>query len=280
MRRGWVAVLCLLASPVLSDGVINAPRPPIRPGTALVAAAPSAAAAQSPARYPAPPPRPEGAVQAVALAHPLADQNTMTPVTSLLAPRDSARPPERPARVARVAAEVLEARRRGQVCGDPDIQGEELPDIDGPGACGVIAPVRLKSVLGVTFSNHPTMTCETARALKTWIERGVVPAMGSRGGGVDRLILMGDYTCRNQIGSGQSRLSEHALGHAVDIGGIRFEDGSTLMVEGGWPDRDLKQIHRAACGIFGTVLGPEANEAHHNHLHLDVAQNRGGAYCR
>jgi hypothetical protein len=38
--------------------------------------------------------------------------------------------------------------------------------------------------------------------------------------------------------------------------------------------RFWRRIHRGACADFSTVLGPEANEAHRNHLHLDL-QERG-----
>ena len=41
----------------------------------------------------------------------------------------------------------------------------------------------------------------------------------------------------------------------------------------------LKRIHHEACGMFGTVLGPEANEAHREHLHLDMKVRRGHAFC-
>lgn len=41
----------------------------------------------------------------------------------------------------------------------------------------------------------------------------------------------------------------------------------------------LKQIHAAACRHFGTVLGPEANNAHKNHFHLDMAQRNRGSFC-
>ncbi len=36
----------------------------------------------------------------------------------------------------------------------------------------------------------------------------------------------------------------------------------------------LKAVHRAACRHFSTVLGPEANEAHRDHFHFDLAQRR------
>ncbi len=41
----------------------------------------------------------------------------------------------------------------------------------------------------------------------------------------------------------------------------------------------LRRLHRGACGIFGTVLGPEANEAHRNHFHFDLAPRRRSAFC-
>ena len=34
----------------------------------------------------------------------------------------------------------------------------------------------------------------------------------------------------------------------------------------------LRAAHRSACRLFNTVLGPEANNAHQNHFHLDMAE--------
>jgi hypothetical protein len=45
--------------------------------------------------------------------------------------------------------------------------------------------------------------------------------------------------------------------------------------------RFLKRIHQEACGLFDTVLGPDANKDHHNHFHLDLAErSRRSSYCR
>lgn len=41
----------------------------------------------------------------------------------------------------------------------------------------------------------------------------------------------------------------------------------------------LRQVHAAACSTFGTLLGPEANAAHRNHFHLDMAERKSGNYC-
>jgi hypothetical protein len=43
--------------------------------------------------------------------------------------------------------------------------------------------------------------------------------------------------------------------------------------------RFLRRIHAGGCGPFGTVLGPESNEAHRNHLHLDLAPRKRSAFC-
>ena len=41
----------------------------------------------------------------------------------------------------------------------------------------------------------------------------------------------------------------------------------------------LRAAHTSACSIFGTVLGPEANAAHNNHFHLDMAERKVRVIC-
>ena len=42
----------------------------------------------------------------------------------------------------------------------------------------------------------------------------------------------------------------------------------------------LHRVHADACDVFGTVLGPEANDAHRDHFHLDMKARRHRAYCQ
>ena len=42
----------------------------------------------------------------------------------------------------------------------------------------------------------------------------------------------------------------------------------------------LKRVHSEACETFGTVLGPEANDAHRNHFHFDMMARRRSAFCQ
>ncbi len=41
----------------------------------------------------------------------------------------------------------------------------------------------------------------------------------------------------------------------------------------------LRRLHKGACGPFGTVLGPDANDAHRNHFHFDLAPRKRSAFC-
>jgi hypothetical protein len=48
-------------------------------------------------------------------------------------------------------------------------------------------------------------------------------------------------------------------------------------------DRDgnfLEFVHDEACKTFGTVLGPDADEAHKSHFHLDMKQRQGASFCQ
>ena len=132
---------------------------------------------------------------------------------------------------------------------------------------------------------------------------------------VTRIITASAYMCRQRIGSSNQRLSEHSFANALDISAFVIMDGRSIDVLTGWgqtardrqaqatdmaggggdarPLRDiapsegsqtkdslfLRRVHESACGVFGTVLGPEANEAHRNHLHLDLAARRHKSFC-
>lgn len=41
----------------------------------------------------------------------------------------------------------------------------------------------------------------------------------------------------------------------------------------------VRKVHQDACNSFGTVLGPEANEAHKDHFHFDMKARRHKAIC-
>lgn len=170
------------------------------------------------------------------------------------------------------------------LCGDPRLSGQTVPPIRGDGDCGVSAPVELSSAAGVALVPPPVIACDTARALATWLQAGPKTSFAARGSRLDALTVVDAYSCRNRNRSRDGKLSEHAFGRAIDIAAFTLADGRTVTMLDGWTDPawspTLRRIHNSACGPFGTVLGPEANALHADHLHLDVASRRSGAFCQ
>lgn len=252
----------------------------------------AAALANAPARSDRPLPRgvsieavgPAAAPQSQLQSPPAQTSDRPRGLGQLLGLRRSDRPARRPAGGAPSRAPAIATSARGSVCGVPEIKGEALGPIRGRGACGIAQPVRLSSVSGVGLTMRPTIDCPTARALNTWVSQGLKPAVGTVGGGVKALHIVGSYACRNRNNAKTGRLSEHAKGRAIDIRTIALKDGKQITVLDGWrkPEegRILRRAHAAACGPFGTVLGPNANRFHRDHFHFDTARYRSGSYCR
>lgn len=174
--------------------------------------------------------------------------------------------------------ELVVPNAKGSVCGDPTIKGEVLAPIGAKvNGCGIANPVRVTSVGGVRLSQSATIDCATAKALKRWIDRGLTPAYGQQK--VVQLQIAGSYMCRTRNHKKGAKISEHGRGKAIDISGFTFASGKTIRVLGNF-DATMRKAHRAACGIFGTTLGPGSDGMHEDHLHFDVASHRNGAYCR
>lgn len=298
-------------------------------------------------------------------------------------PADPAKNPAAPVEAADVwsETEIAEAKAR---C-DAVLKGVDYVAVPEPpmrsGTCGAPAPLQLVSIgknPEVTFSPPPTLTCEMVKALDDWIKGDLQKLAKSQlGSPIIRIETMSSYSCRNAYGRAKTKLSEHGLANAIDIGGFVTATAVTTRVLGNWgltareirardiaaakaaeeklkaekaaaeaasaaarskegqrassgaaspvvrvepprssagregfsiapnhlggpadknagatsaatpvkpepPSRDqrfLRAAHATACRYFGTVLGPEANFAHHNHFHLDMAPRRSGNFC-
>jgi hypothetical protein len=89
---------------------------------------------------------------------------------------------------------------------------------------------------------------------------------------------MGSYNCRNVAGT--ARKSAHATANAIDVSGFLLADGRRVTVLRDWRDADpqtrafLRTVRDSACKRFGTVLSPDYNAAHRDHLHLEVGPTR------
>ncbi|MEZ5723473.1 MAG: extensin family protein [Paracoccaceae bacterium] len=201
---------------------------------------------------------------------------------SALAVAASGHPAPRP-RGLKAGGVPASAPARGQLCGVPGIEGKPVAPIAGKVAgCGLAEGVKVTAVSGVKLSTPVTVDCTTAKALKKWVDKGIRPAVGNTGGGLARLEIAASYNCRPRNNQKGAKISEHGRGRAIDLAGVRLANGEVISVLQGWKGQPkiLKAIHKSACGTFGTVLGPKSDRFHQDHIHVDTARYRSGAYCR
>lgn len=157
------------------------------------------------------------------------------------------------------------------------------------GVCGHPAPISLGGLNGtpkVTINPPATINCDMADRINRWMNEVVQPqAQQLLNDKIVKLINMSGYVCRRRYDSPGQKMSHHAFANAIDLGVFITEKGDEISVLHHWEgDKKraefLKAIHKGACGIFGTVLGPLSNSAHANHFHLDGAKRRHSAYCQ
>ena len=142
--------------------------------------------------------------------------------------------------------------------------------------CGWVNAVRLKRAGGTRISVG-RITCEASAALALWITHDVQPlAKEILGSSVSSISHLGTYSCRNIIGRKfwRKTRSQHATANAIDISAFKLQNGSRVSVKKHWnakgkKSRFLKAIHKRACRYFRVAIGPEFNDAHHDHFHYD-----------
>lgn len=261
---------------------IARPAPETRPPPAAAAEVPAAPAAPAASSRPVPRPAPAPVTAAADLP-----ATQAAPAVSSR-PRPRAGRPEAAIPPATVAAMNLPPRAihppGAEICDDPRLEGARIPAISSPNAaCGIPQPVRISHVAGVRLSRPITVNCRMAVQLADWVEYAAIPASEAIGEHLALITTFDSYSCRPRNNKRGNRLSEHGRGNAVDIAGFVFASGRQVTVLEGWKRSSespfLKTLHARACGLFGTVLGPNADPYHRNHFHLDVAERRAG-YCR
>ncbi|MFV0296832.1 MAG: extensin family protein [Hyphomicrobiaceae bacterium] len=163
----------------------------------------------------------------------------------------------------------------------------ERPSIDGPGRCGAIHPFRVTAAMNGRVALQPAalLRCEMIPALDIWMATVVEPmAQRYYRMPVVELKVAASYSCRGRNGIPGAKLSEHGHANAIDISRFKLADGRWISVKKDWwgsaRDRTfLRQVHKGACGVFTTVLGPLADRYHRDHFHLDLARHgRKGTY--
>lgn len=171
--------------------------------------------------------------------------------------------------------------------GGSEINVKPLPPA-GSGACRrddrhILSGPAQANVMLVPRSAQAT--CAVDAGLAWWLRHGVQPAAQSiLGSHVVRIEHFGTTSCR-RIGGGE-QWSEHARGNAIDVSAFVLADGRRISVRADWQRAGdaatfLHTVRDRACRSFATVLSPDYNAAHADHLHLDQAR-RASAWgaCR
>ncbi len=171
-----------------------------------------------------------------------------------------------------------------QVLREAGVQVERVEDRDDGGFCIVRGAVRITGGAVTPLAPRDVvMQCPLAVRYVIWDRQVLRPAARAiLGSPVARVDNYGSYSCRRIYGSQDQadRPSEHARANALDVAGVRLEDGRTVSVLADWRgegpagadgSRFLHALRNGGCRVFSTVLTPDYNAAHENHLHLDGA---------
>lgn len=194
------------------------------------------------------------------------------------------------------------------------------PIREGPcGMAAPVRLKQLGQKTKVSVNPPAIVDCQMVAALDHWMEDAVQPAARATFGSPVTQIVGSSYACRNIYNRKNDRLSQHAVGKAFDLPTFVLANGRRIHVVLGWgptsrdgkprlvpivaksepPTEDpntkdkgptaqadtaeakfLRRVHKAACSVFSTVLGPELNDVHRDHFHLDLQDRGSQPVCR
>jgi hypothetical protein len=209
-----------------------------------------------------------------------ASENPFVPQTETK-PAEESKPPEEPGSVEEAkpepGAEMAACREELAALG-AKFTVPEMPAAEGQ--CKVVNPVQINAIATpagtVDFPGEPTLNCVFAKQFTSWVADIAAPVVKAHTGEALVAISTGPgYQCRNRNGDTTTKISEHALGNAVDIASFNLPGKKNLPVanvakSGNAESRWLMALRISACGYFTTVLGPGSNEAHAEHYHFDL----------
>jgi hypothetical protein len=205
-----------------------------------------------------------------------------------------------PAPAAQAERATSYARMSGDAC-EAELRRRGIPHASAAPAHGVDQPIRLTGPLrGVEIhepgpraawrqSVNEILDCRLALALDDFAallaERDFVE------------VIHVSFYRKNARIAGRGTPSQHASGRAIDVSILGKRDGTRYDILRDWhgaigdkvcgPDaapprqetpgaRELRSLacEAAARGIFHLILTPNFNQAHSNHLHIDIEPNR------
>jgi hypothetical protein len=157
-----------------------------------------------------------------------------------------------------------------------------IPAISGPGGCGGDDLVRLEAVVlpdnkHVAVKPAAILRCTMAAAIADWVRSDLAPFAQSLGTALSDLDNFDSFECRGRNRVSGAKMSEHGRANALDLRALKFANGQSLSLTDRGAAREQREaVLHSVCARFTTVLGPGSDWYHEDHVHLDLAERRGG----
>ncbi len=157
-----------------------------------------------------------------------------------------------------------------------------LPLITGPGECGAPDVVRLEAVVlpdqsRVAIAPPAVLRCTMAEAVVSWVREEAAPRALDLGSPLKAIANLASFDCRGRNGILGAKLSEHGKANALDIHSFKLADGRVVGLTDSQVPKDFREgLRQSVCARFTTVLGPGSDGYHEEHVHVDLAERRGG----
>ena len=171
---------------------------------------------------------------------------------------------------------------------------ERIAPVTGEDGCGFSPAYRFTGLSdGVKLEPAAEMRCETGLALARLVRDTAAPAVAAldaaeAGDGktvkarkLASVRQASAFVCRPRNNQAGAKMSEHSTGRAIDLSAFVLSDGTEIAIEPRGDDHTIigafqAAVRGGACLHFTTVLGPGADAHHDDHLHVDLAERRGG----
>jgi hypothetical protein len=155
------------------------------------------------------------------------------------------------------------------------------PPLIGPGECGAVDVVRLEAVLTsnktrIAIEPPATLRCEMAEAIAHWVREDVVASAASLGAPLTGIENFDSFDCRGRNRVKGAKISEHGKANALDVRALKIGRRSVELTDPAVDHAMRESLRKNACARFTTVLGPGSDGYHENHIHVDIAERRGG----
>jgi hypothetical protein len=153
-----------------------------------------------------------------------------------------------------------------------------IPAMHGPGGCGGDDLVRLEAIVlpdkhRVAVTPPATLRCSMASSIADWVRSDIAPLTQKLGSEITSLDNVDSYDCRGRNGIKGAPLSEHGKANALDVQAFKLADGRSIgLTDRGEPRTFREDVLHSACTRFMTVLGPDSDWYHEEHIHLDLME--------